>query len=156
MTDVRLFHQDDGGNIEFAGPHEPTTDIKLDTGLETAVYLSWFGGSERDPGARHTADDADADHEHKHQWWGNYGEPEARQMISETGHMIRSLPATSNNLLLIESSMMRDVQWMLDDGTASEVFVTASLVAKDRIGVSARIIINKEEFVVAFESSWGE
>ena len=138
MTDVRLFHQADGGNIEFAGPDLTTTDIKLDTGLETAVYLSWFGGNERGS------------------WWGNLDEPLARQMISETASLLLSLPATSNNLLLIEASMLRDLQWALDDGTFDEVSVVAALVAKDRIGLTARILISKEEFVVAFESSWGE
>ena len=156
MTDVRLFHQDDGGNIEFAGPFDTTTDIKLDTGLETAVYLSWFGGNIRDPGARHSVADDDPDHEHKNQWWGNYGEPEARQMISETAHVLRDLPATSNNLLAVEDSMLRDVQWALDDGTFDEATMTAALIAKGRIRLTAQIIISKEEFVVALESSWGE
>jgi phage gp46-like protein len=153
MSDVRLFHQADGGNIEFDGPFDITTDVKLDTGLETAVYLSWYGGNER----YHGHDDPlNTKHPHGPAWWGNLEEPEARHLISETAHVLRDLPATSNNLLMVEDSMLRDVQWMLDDGTADEVFVTASLIAKDRINLAARIIIDKEEFAVAFESSWGE
>lgn len=154
MTDIRLFQVDDDGEIEFADPDAPTTDLKLDTGLETAVYLSWFGGNARDPGLVH--DDTNPDHPHRFQWWGNHGEPRERQMISETQHLLRSLPATSNNLLRIEDAQMRDVQWMLDTELASEVVATATLVAKDRIELSGRIIIDKQEFVVAFQSLWGE
>ena len=147
MTDVRLFHEADGGNIEFAGPDLLTVDVKLDTGLETAVYLSWFGGNERDPGPGV---------DRPLQWWGNYGEPKERKMVSETGHLIRDLPATSNNLLRIEDSQLRDLQWALDDDTMDEVSVTAALIAKNRIRLTAQIVISKEEFVVEFESTWGE
>ncbi len=149
MTDVRLFQVDDGGELVLAGPLDTTTDIKLDTGLETAVYLSWFGGNERDPGVKNGAP-------HEFQWWGNIGEPAERKQLSETGHLIRGLPATSNNLLKIEDAMVRDVQRAIDDDTFDEELMTAALVAKNRIRLTARIGISKEEFVIAFEVPWGE
>ena len=152
MTDVRLFHQADGGNIKFAGDG-PVSDIKLDTGLETAVYLSWFGGNVRNHGHD---DPLRSKHQHGPPWWGNLNEPVARHLISETAHVLRDLPATSNNLLGVEAAMLRDLQWGLDDGTFQDATVTASLVAKDRIRLTAQLIIDKEEFVVAFEKSWGE
>jgi len=153
MTDVRLFHTADGGEIEFAGPDLWKVDIKLDTGLETAVYLSWFGGNER---SHDHGDPIDAHHSHGPEWWGNIGEPVERQMLSETAHVVRSLPATSNNLLKVEDAMRRDLQWGIDDGTFPELSVSAALVDVDRLRLSAAIIVNKEEFVVAFEAPWGE
>ena len=157
MSAVRLFHTVNGGEIEYAQADLTSVlydDIKLDTGLETAVYLSWFGGNERDPGLRH--DDANPDHSHAVQWWGNIGEPPERQMTSETGHFIRSLPATSNNLLRIEDAATRDLQWMLDTDYSTGVTVDVALVAKNRIDLSARVIIDRQEFAVAFQASWGE
>ena len=154
MTDVRLFHTADGGNIEFAGDDALVGDVKLDTGLETAVYLSWFGGNERDAGI--VDDDDDPDHQHRYIWWGNIGEPEERHMVSETQHLLRALPATSNNLLRIEGAMLRDIEWGLDDGTFTDATVTASLIGKDRIRLAALIVVRGEEFAVAFETSWGD
>jgi hypothetical protein len=154
MSDIRLFHQADGGNLEFDGPDDPTTDIKLDTGLETAVYLSWYGGNEHDHGL--VRDDNEPGHNHNFRWWGNLGESPERQMISETAHLLLSLPATSNNLLLVEDAAKRDVQWMLDGEYASELAVSVALIAKDRIRLTAQIIINKQQFAVAFESQWGD
>lgn len=154
MTDVRMFHTADGGEIEFAGPDLLYGDINLDTGLETAVYLSWFGGNLRGTGIER--DDDDPDHPHRYQWWGNIGEPRERHMISNTAYLLRSLPATSNNLLRIEEAMLLDLQWAIDDGTMTELSVTASLVAKDRIGLAVQTIINQETAVVAFEAPWGE
>lgn len=154
MTDVRLFQTDDDGNIEFADAYATTTDLKLDTGLETAVYLSWFGGNERDHGLLH--DDANPEHPHASAWWGNIGAPISRNMVSETAHLLLDLPATSGNLLRVEESALRDVQWMLDEKIITAATVTAALIDVDRIRISALLIVDKEEFAVAFESSWGE
>jgi len=52
--------------------------------------------------------------------------------------------------------MWRDLQWGIDDGTFPELSVSAALVDVDRLRLSAAIIVNKEEFVVAFEAPWGE
>jgi hypothetical protein len=154
MSDVHLFHQADGGNLEFAGPDDPTTDIKLDTGLETAVYLSWFGGNAHDHGL--VRDDNETGHNHNFRWWGNLGESEDRQMISETAHLLLALPATSNNLLLVEDAAVRDIQWMLDGDYATEATVSVALISVNRILLTAQIIMNKQQFVVALESQWGE
>ena len=153
MTDVRIFHEADGGNIEFAGDDTVVSDIKLDTGLESAVYLSWFGGNERSHGHD---DNNNSKHHHGPEWWGNIGEPEARHMKSELQHVLRDLPATSNNLLRIEDAAKRDIQWMLDEGLATKVGVTASLLGVDKVGIEAVIVIQGEEFAVAFQTSWGE
>lgn len=138
MSDVRIFQVDDGGEIEFAGSDIVTTDLKTDTGLESAVYLSWFGGNELSP------------------WWGNIGEPVERQYTSELAKVLRDLPATSNNLLRVEDAANHDVQWMLDTKTVLDVEVSATLLDVDKVGITAVISVSKEEFVVAFQTSWGE
>ncbi|MGB5733854.1 MAG: hypothetical protein WBM40_05360, partial [Thiohalocapsa sp.] len=74
MTDVHLFHTSNGGDINFASD-DLETDLALDAGLETAAYLSMFGGNERDPGTLRNADDPErAD---RFQWWGNIGAPDS-------------------------------------------------------------------------------
>ena len=124
MSDVRIFQVDDGGEIEFAGSDIVTTDLKTDTGLESAVYLSWFGGNELSP------------------WWGNIGEPVERQYTSELAKVLRDLPATSNNLLRVEDAANHDVQWMLDTKTVLDVEVSATLISEiteDLAGLGAAV-----------------
>lgn len=151
MTDVRLFHAADGGDLEFAAPLDDATDIRLDSGLETASYLSMFGGNERDPVLQTTGDVGDSQ---RQQWWGNIGEPLSRQMRSETQYILRSLVATTGNLRLLEDAVTRDHQWFLDEEVASEVDVEASLVERNQVEIKVRIVVDDEEFVFYFRREW--
>lgn len=146
MTEVRLFHTSDGGEVEFADSAATTTDLLLDAGLETAAYLSLFGGNERDPGGKGDSE---------YQWWGNRGEPVERQQRSETQHIVRSLPAISSNLRRVEDAAKRDLQWFLDESIASEVDALASLVGKDKVSLDIRIVISDKEYAFAFKERWG-
>lgn len=155
MSDVHLFHTNDGGDVEFAAPGKPNddayTDLKLDPGLETASYLSMFGGNERDSGLLTTGE---AGTPPRLQWWGNLGEPKSQHQRSETQHLLRSIPATSGNLLRVEDAVRRDHQWMLDDKLADEVDASASLVAKDTVDIEVRVVVQGEEFLFFFQSLW--
>lgn len=149
--DVRLFQTDDGGDVAFSSPNATITDLELDPGLETASYLSMFGGNERDSGLGTIGE---AGSPVRLQWWGNLGEPPSRQMRSETGHLLLSLPAISANLLKIEDAVTRDHQWFLDEGLASEVEASASLIAKDKIRIQVRLVVEGEELVFLFQTQW--
>lgn len=101
-TDVFLFHTADGGNIESIGGV-----ITLADGLETAVYLSLFGGNERDSGEAR---------DNRKQWWGNLSEPvPARTYRSATQHLLLSLTPTTGNLRALEDAIKRDTLWMTDE-----------------------------------------
>lgn len=145
MTDARLFQTHDGGDLEFANDDLVTTDIHIDSGLETAAYLSMFGGNERDSGLPGD----------RLQWWGNIGEPLERQQRSETQHLLRDLPAVSSNLLRLEDAASRDLQWFRDSGLASAIEVTAYLSSVDTVTFQIRIVIQDQNFSFAFEGSWG-
>lgn len=151
MSDVRLFHTADGGDVEFASNDQTYVDIKLHPGLETASYLSMFGGNERDSGLATVGEAGDPQ---RLQWWGNLGEPLSRQLRSETQHLLRSLPATSSNLLRVQDAITRDHQWFLDDGIASEVTAEVSLIAKDTVRIQIRMIVQGEELVFFFQTQW--
>lgn len=152
MSDVRLYHTYDGGEIDLV-PDGTYTEVVLDTGLETAAYLSLFGGNEQDGGT--VFDDTDPDHPHQAQWWGNIGEPLVRTMRSEFGHLVRSLPAISSNLVRLEQAGGRDLEWFTTENVASEVEVTCTQVGKDGLRTDVRIVVDKGEFVFAFFAIWG-
>jgi phage gp46-like protein len=137
MSDVLLFHEDDGGEIEI----ENGTVSVVPVGLRTAAYLSLFGGNERDRGF--PADD-------HLQWWGNLGEPPERRYRSETQGLLRSLPLVPASLRAVEGAALRDLAWMLED-LADDVRAAATMPALNRIKLVVEIIVGEETYRLDFE-----
>jgi len=127
MTDVLLRETPDGGDITVEAGL-----FLLSDGLETAAYLSMFGGNEQDSGAADSTE----------QWWGNLSEPEpARTYRSETQYLLRSLPAIPANLLRIEQAAARDLQWMIDEGVVKSVKVAARIPGLHRVVVDIGLVV---------------
>lgn len=126
MTDVLLRQSNDGGEITIQGGL-----LLMSEGLETAAYLSLFGGNEDDPAGTDTT----------LQFWGNLLEVEPeRHYRSETQFLVQALPAIPFNLRRIEQAAARDLQWMLDAGVAVSVTVEATIPAVDRVLLALVII----------------
>lgn len=137
MTDVLLRQTPDGGDITVEAGL-----MLMSEGLETAAYLSLFGGNE---------DDAGDDASERDQWWGNFGETEPnRTYRSETQNLIRSLPAVPRNLLRIEQAAARDLGWMMPAGIAKSIAVSASIPEVDRVTVAVTIVTLKEQIQLVF------
>lgn len=137
--DARLYHLPDGGEIEILNGQ-----VTLSDGLETAAYLSLWGGNERDSGS-----DGDA----KLEWWGNLGEPEERQYRSQTQNLLRSLPAVPFNLKRIEDAALNDLAWMTAS-LAKSVTVTARIPALNTVQIEIQIDIDGQVFPITFTSGW--
>lgn len=136
MTDVLLRQTDDGGEIFAEGGRFAMSD-----GLETAVYLSLFGGNEQDAGGSDTTQ----------QYWGNVIEPEpTRQYRSETQYLVRALPAVPANLRRIEQAAERDLQWMLDTGVAQSLAVSARIPELNRIAVDVTVVTRGQQIYLSF------
>lgn len=88
--DVRLINTADNGDIEVTYNNDYFY-IAMDAGLETAVYLSLFGGKD---------------------WWGNIGEPPERQATAKTEAFLATIPATSGNLRRLEETVLADLAWL--------------------------------------------
>lgn len=140
MTDVRLFHTDSGGEIDFINGQAVLAD-----GLETAAYLSLFGGAEQDSGSKG---------DERRQWWGNLGENDpAKTYRSETQYLLRSIPAVPANLRRIEDTALRDLGWLMD-GIASAITTQAGLVAPNRVTITIEVTVNDSRFRFAFTEAW--
>lgn len=134
--DVLLYQTNDGGDISITGGL-----VEMSGGLQTAAYLSLFGGNEDDDGL---ADNVKT-------WWGNVTETEnSHKYISETQHLLESLPITSGNLLRVEDAAKRDLAWFIDEGVATSVSVTASILGLNMIQLD--INIDQENF--KFVENW--
>jgi len=141
--DVRLFQTNDGGEIQVEGG-----TVAMDGGLETAVYLSLFGGNEGDDGRP----------DNLATWWGNVDEelPE-RQYRSETQNLLRALPATSGNLRRIEDAVNRDLAWLIELNVASLLSAAASVIGLNRVKITINIeavgLPSRFEFVENWKAS---
>lgn len=136
MTDVLLFQTDDDGDIEIIGGLVTLTNTP-----ETMAYLCLFGGNEQDDGRENNPAT----------WWGNVEEPDPqRRYISETQHLLRSLPAVPFNLLRLEDAARRDLAVFIDSGLAKVVEVSASIPGLNRV----RLVINIDDVELQFAQSW--
>jgi len=132
--DVLLYQSNDNGEINsVAGV------IEMSGGLETAAYLSMFGGNEQDDGRQ----------DNPLQWWGNLDETEsARQIRSETQYLLRSIPSIPANLRRIEDAAKRDLAWFESAGVASSIDVSASMPGLNKVRLVVTLNGDQElEFV---------
>jgi len=141
--DVLLTNTPDGGEI-----NAEDGVIEMSGGLETAVYLSLFGGNRED---RQRANDP-------MQWWGNFSEDSpASRYRSETQRILAGLPATSSNLLRVEDAVTRDLQPMIADGVIRQVEVAASITGPKRVRIRVRIDGDTDlEFRANWEADLGD
>lgn len=138
--DVLLFQTDDDGDITVENGL-----VEMSGGLETAAYLSLFGGNEDDDGRGANS----------LTWWGNLDEVDpVRQYRSETQNLLQALPATTGNLRRIEDAAGRDVAWFVEQRVASSVIVRATIPALNRIQITIDIEANGEEFSFVFTENW--
>lgn len=138
--DVTLFQTDDGGDITVRDGV-----VEMVGGLETAAYLSLFGGNEDDDGL---ADNPKT-------WWGNLDEIDpAKQYRSETQNLLRGIPATSGNLRRVEDAAARDLAWFVSSVAASSVTVSASIPGVNRIKLTVNIEAYGDESRFEFVENW--
>lgn len=138
--DVTLFQTDNEGEINVRDGI-----VEMGGGLETAAYLSLFGGNEDDDGL---ADNPKT-------WWGNIEEVDpARQYKSETQYLLKAIPATSGNLRRIEDAAARDLAWFIAERVASSVTVSASIPGVNRIKLTVDIEADGIESRFEFVENW--
>lgn len=135
VSDVNLFQTIDDGNITIEDGL-----VELSGSLETAVYLSLFGGDEDGL-----------------QWWGNFLETDlARQYNSETQELLDTISATSENLLRLEDAARRDLSWLISGGEAASIEVSTFIPSIGRVNIALDIetegALNRFNFVEIWEA----
>lgn len=131
--DVKLTHTSEGGDVEITSGL-----IEMSGGLETAVYISMFGGNEDDT-----------------TWWGNLDETEAsRKLESETQKLLKALPLTTGNMLRVEEAVLRDIKWLTEGGIASSITVEVRLPDLNVLQIDISISAYGEETDFQFVENW--
>ena len=138
--DVLLFQTPDDGDICVVGGI-----VAMSGGLETAAYLSLFGGNSDDDGR----DESSAT------WWGNLNETgDSRRYRSETQNLLRAIPSIPANLRRIEDAARRDLAWFLTDNVASKITVAVSMPGLNKIRIIIDIEAVGEESQFDFVENW--
>lgn len=141
--DVLMWHEPDGGNIGCVGGI-----VTLTLGLETATYLSLFGGNEDDSGL------ADGDRE---QWWANFEELDKRRhQRSRTQYILGGgEPCTPANLSRVEDAVSADLAWMRTEIGAA-IVVAVSITGVNRVAIAVTITIGTTTYrPFKFDAPWG-
>lgn len=137
--DVKLFQTNNDGDISVVNGI-----TEMSGGLETSVYLALFGGNEKDDGSNNNV----------FSWWGNKDEVLENQYHSKTQFLLKSLPITSSNLLLIEDAILLDLQYLIDLKIASTVNVEVSISKVNFVNIKIIIEANGVETEFNFTENW--
>lgn len=138
--DVFLFQTNDEGEIEVENGL-----VTMIGDFRTAFYLSLFGGNE---------DDSGVDTEDK-TFWGNVTETvAARKYISRVQNLLKSLPATSGNLIKVENAAVQDLEWFLTEKIGNKLTVSASLIGLNSVKFSFNIFALGKESEFNFIENW--
>lgn len=129
MTDVLLCQTINNGDINLeAGV------VEMSAGLETAAYLSMFGGSD---------------------WWGNVDETvPARQYSARTQTLLETLPPSSRNLQRIEEAAKGDLAWFISEGVASSVEASATIPTVNQVKLVISIKAEGQEADFEYTENW--
>ena len=129
MTDVLLQQTNNNGDIIVENGI-----VEMSAGLESAAYLSLFGGAD---------------------WWGNIDETlTARQYDCKTQKTIDTLPPSSRNLLRIEEAVKSDLAWFISEKVASSVEVSAIMPALNMVQIAIVIKAEGQEADFVFIENW--
>lgn len=138
--DVVLYQSINDGEIEVEGGI-----VTMDGGLQTAAYLSLFGGNEQDDGRE----------DNRLAWWGNsIGTDPQEAQVSRVQYLLRSIATTSANLRRIEDAAKDDLAWFVELGVATEVGVVASIPGPERVKLVVSITYQGEEINFEFVENW--
>lgn len=142
MSDIRTAWRDFGGEWQVSGP-----SLAEDDGLQTAVVLSLF--TDRVAAAGETAPTS------WRGWWGDaYPEVEGDKIGSRLWELAREkhLPSVLGRAELYAREAL---QWLVDDGIASDIDVSAELQGTEVLGLSISIKRSTKPVVqFRFESFW--
>lgn len=142
MSDATLILEENGGDLILEGG-----DLLVGNGLEGAAIISLFGGN---------MDDNGLPGDNGKQYWGNLitNSPTERQR-AETQRLLRTIPATSGNLLRLQDAVVRDLAWFTVEKIVEKYAVEVRLIAVRRITIVIDLLIaNNENQRLQFTREW--
>lgn len=128
MADVRLVIKN-----KCIGLALKDGDLEGDDGLETAVIISLF--TDR----RVTDDDVDAAQPSKRGWWGDTYPDVDQDKIGSRLWLLERVKRTSDTLRRAEDYIREALDWLIEDGVADSITVSASYDVNNFLVASVEI-----------------
>lgn len=125
--DPKLYDTGDGAEILIIDG-QPT----MDEGLENAAYISLFSSAN---------------------WWGNILSDNSEKLTSDF-ESISNKTLTNQTRLDAEEFAKSALAWMVKDGVAKEIKVTASLPVVGFLGLNIEIIQPEKTTLVKYQINW--
>ena len=142
MSDVGLFIINNCVSLKFENG-----DLVGDNGLETAVLISLFSD------ARATDDQIPADETDPRGWWGDIYPNFPGDEIGSLLWITARGKASNETLKISEDFSVKALQWLIDDGIAASVTVSASYDDNKSLILGIEIL-RKTGSDVAFNYVW--
>lgn len=140
--DLLLVDTPDGGDILI-----DEGLFQADSSLETAVYLSLFGGNKEDSGKVKT----------NKTWWGNTLDEtsDEEKLISRFQYIITALPLSVKNIRAAEAAAVLDLQWAINLGIADKIEAEGRIKDKGWFFLEIKILKNADAiFNGNFLTAW--
>lgn len=145
MSDIRTVFVDFAGDLTVSGP-----SLENDDGLETAVVISLF--TDRRAKAGDPLPDGVLN---RRGWWGDSFPSVAGDRIGSRLWMLAREKQLPSVLARAREYAIEALQWLIEDGVARAVNVTAEVVRNGVLGLSIEIVrSDKPVAMYRFDSFW--
>lgn len=129
MSDIRTFWQDGAGHWQVSGP-----GLAEDDGLSTAICISLFTDRRADP------DDVLPDNsDDRRGWWGDAFPDVAGDLIGSRLWLLSREKQLQEALDRAREYAEEALAWMVEDGVADQVIVTAEKAREGMIGLTVQV-----------------
>lgn len=145
MSDLRAVFKDFSGDLVVSGPN-----LAEDDGLETAVVLSLFTDRRAEDG-----DPLPGNAEDRRGWWGDSFPSAPGDRIGSRLWLLNREKQIPVVLTRAREYALEALQWLVDDGVARAINVTAEIVRAGVLGLGIEIV--RSDAPVAryrFETFW--
>jgi phage gp46-like protein len=145
VSDIRTVFVDFAGDLTVSGP-----SLENDDGLETAVVISLF--TDRRAKAGDPLPDGVLN---RRGWWGDSFPSVAGDRIGSRLWMLAREKQLPSVLARAREYAIEALQWLIEDGVARAVNVTAEVVRNGVLGLSIEIVrSDKPVAMYRFDSFW--
>lgn len=123
-------------------------DLKADNGLETATLISFFSNK------RVRFEELPPGHIDRQGWWADLiSEPQDDEIGSKLWRLEAIGKVTTRTIVELENNIKDALEWMLEDGIAGKIIVTALRTSTNEITGMATIIKPKGDDI-PFKFAW--
>lgn len=150
MSDIKLAYKSIGDELGFFDIDQSGAGLLMDEGLESAVIVSLFTDRRAEDD-----DELPGNTDDRRGWWGDNQSVVDNDRIGSRLWLLSREKQTAAVLSRAREYAAEALQWLIDDGVASEVNVSAEYVRRGVLGLGIEIVKpDKSTLEYRFEHLW--